>query len=346
MLWRGGIFVIRGGLLMRYLITGGAGYIGSHLVDSLLKDNHKVTVIDNFSTGKHDNLAQALDNSSLKLHEDTILNEKLLNRVVREVDGIYHLAAAVGVKNIVDNPLECIITNVDGTHRILEAALKYGVKVLIASSSEVYGMSTRVPLHEDDIRMPGPTNVPRWSYAVSKALDEHLALAYRMERDLKCVIVRYFNSYGPRIDEKGYGSVIARFMMQAFENHPLTIYGTGEQTRSFTYIDDTIRGTRMAFENPRGEGLVFNIGNHNEVTINELANLVEEAVGVNVGRKRMSFEDVFGKHFQETPRRKPDTSRAKEILEFEAKTGLKDGLAKTVAWARENYISAKTNNDV
>lgn len=325
-------------------MTGGAGYIGSHLVDSLIRDNHEVVVIDNFSTGKHENIAHVLEHASFKIYEDTILNAELLDMIIPEVDGVYHLAAAVGVKNIVDKPLEGMIINVDGTHRVLESASKYDVKVLIASSSEVYGMSARVPLKEDDIRWLGPTNIPRWSYAVSKSLDEHLALAYRMERGLKCAIVRYFNSYGPRIDEKGYGSVIARFITQTFENQPLTIYGTGEQTRSFTFIDDTVKGTRAAFENPLGEGYVFNIGNQDEVTINELADLVEQTVGVNVGRKRVSFKEVFGENFQETPRRQPDTTIAKKILGFEARTSLKEGLVETVEWARQNFVSAKNNS--
>ena len=326
---------------MRYLVTGGAGYIGSHLVDSLISDKNEVVVIDNFSTGKRENISHMNGNPLFKLYDDSILNEYLLDKVTSGVDGIYHLAAAVGVKNIVDRPLEGIFTNVDGTHKVLDCAYRHKVKILIASSSEVYGMSTRIPLNEDDIRAPGPTNVPRWSYAVSKALDEHLALAYRMERGLNCVIVRYFNSYGPRIDEKGYGSVIAKFISFAYEKKPLTIYGTGTQTRSFTYIDDTVCGTRMAFENPAGEGLVFNIGNSSEVTINDLADLVEEAVGVKGGRVYKSFEEVFGKDFQETPRRKPDISRAKEILGFEAKIDLKTGLKRTVDWAHSHYTSAR-----
>lgn len=324
---------------MRYLVTGGAGYIGSHLVDSLIADGNQVDVIDNFSTGKRENIAHHESNSNLKLFEDTILNESLLEKIVPEVDGIYHLAAAVGVKNIVERPLDGMITNVHGSHSVIKTAAKCKVKILIASSSEVYGMSDRAPLKEDDIRSPGPTHIPRWSYAVSKALDEHLMLAYRKEMGLTCSAVRYFNSYGPRIDESGYGSVIARFISQALRGEPLTIFGNGEQTRSFTYIEDTVRGTRLAFENPKGEGMVFNVGNAKEETINELAGLVEEIVGVKVGRERKSFEEVFGTDFQETPRRQPDISRARDILGFEAKMDIRDGLKHTVEWAKGHYKS-------
>jgi UDP-glucose 4-epimerase len=325
---------------MKYLVTGGAGYIGSHLVDSLLADGHSVTVIDNFSTGKPENIAHLDHNPNFTFHKDTILNEKLLDSVIRNVDGIYHLAAAVGVTNIVEHPLEGMITNVDGTQKVVETASRNGVKILIASSSEVYGLSDRAPLKEDDIRIMGPTHIPRWSYAVSKMLDEHLILAYRMERGLKCSAVRYFNSYGPRIDEKGYGSVIAKFIRQAFMGEPLTIYGSGEQTRSFTFIEDTVRGTRLAFEKPEAEGMVFNIGNQKEQTINEIANLVEECVGKKLGREKVSFESVFGKDFQEPPRRQPDTTSSKNVLGFEARVDIKDGIQRTVEWARKNYKSA------
>ncbi|MFH1515061.1 MAG: GDP-mannose 4,6-dehydratase [bacterium] len=324
---------------MCFLVTGGAGYIGSHLADSLIADGHHVIVIDNFSTGKHENIAHLDSNPRFELYDDTILNTELLGKIVPGLDGIYHLAAVVGVKNIVEKPLEGIITNVDGSHKVIEAASKHGVKILIASSSEVYGMSDRTPLSENDIRSPGPTHIPRWSYAVSKALDEHLALAYRMEKGLKCSIVRYFNSYGPRIDESGYGSVIARFISQALKGQPLTIYGNGTQTRSFTYVADTVRGTRLAFETESAEGLVFNIGNQIEFTINELAGLVEEAVGVNVGREQKSFEEIFGRDFQETPRRQPDISHARDVLGFVAEIDIRDGLNRTVEWARENYKS-------
>ena len=322
---------------MRFLVTGGAGYIGSHLTDSLIADGHDVIVIDNFSTGKRDNIAHLNSNSQFELHDDTVLNSELLDQIVPGLDGIYHLAAAVGVKNIVEKPLEGIITNVDGSHRVIEAASKHGVKILIASSSEVYGMSDRVPLVENDIRSPGPTHVPRWSYAVSKALDEHLALAYRMEKGLKCAIVRYFNSYGPRIDESGYGSVIARFISNALKGKPLIIYGDGNQTRSFTYIADTVRGTRLAFETVLAEGQVCNIGNEIEYTITELADLVEQAVGVDVGRDQKSFEEIFGTDFQETKRRQPDITKARDILGFVAEIDIKDGLQRTVEWAREHY---------
>jgi UDP-glucose 4-epimerase len=323
---------------MRFLVTGGAGYIGSNLVDSLIMDGHEVIVIDNFTTGKRENIDHLMGNPGFRFYQDDILNEDLLEKVAGEVDGIYHLAAAVGVQNIVNKPLEGMTTNVEGSHNVIRAASKHGVKILIASSSEVYGLSDKIPMSENDKRVLGPTEVYRWSYSLSKALDEHLLYAYQKERNLKFSVVRYFNSYGPRMDmtgESGYSSVVAKFISLALKGESLTIHDSGDQTRSFTYIDDTVNGTRLAFEKPKGEGQVFNIGNNVEISINQLADIIEEVTGIKVGRVHLKSKEVYGRHYEDIPKRQPDIKKAKETLGFEAKTDIREGLRKTVDWAKK-----------
>lgn len=255
---------------MRILVTGGAGYIGSHLVDALMAQGHEVYVVDNLSTGKIDNIRHHLEDERFHFVNDSILNEALMGRIIAQVDLIYHLAAVVGVKYVVEDPLQVILTNVRGTETVLELAYKYWKKTIVASSSEIYGKSTAVPLAEDGDRVLGPTSVGRWSYSASKAIDEYFALAYA-KRGLPVTVVRYFNSYGPRLDPKGYGSVIARFIGQALRGEPLTVYDDGLQTRCFTYIDDTIRGSILAATVREAEGEVFNIGSSRETTILELS---------------------------------------------------------------------------
>jgi len=263
---------------MKILVTGAAGYIGSHLVDRLLSRGDEVFAIDNLSTGKLANIQQHLESHRFHLLNDTILNESLIDHLVSQVDLVYHLAALVGVKHVVADPLGAIKTNVTGTEVVLGAAFKYWKKVVLASSSEIYGKSAKIPFHEQDDRVLGPTNVGRWSYSTSKAIDEHFAFAYSA-KGLSIAIVRYFNSYGPRLDEKGYGSVVANFVRQALKGEPITVHGDGLQSRCFTYIDDTVDGTLLAGEVKAGEGLVFNIGNDAETTIHDLAVAIKRLTG-------------------------------------------------------------------
>ncbi|MCP4535644.1 MAG: NAD-dependent epimerase/dehydratase family protein [Chloroflexi bacterium] len=322
---------------MRILVTGGAGFIGSNLVDVLMKQGHEVTVIDNLSVGKASNIEHHLDSDRFHFVNDSILNMSTLERLVRHTDLIYHMAAVVGPKYVVDDPLGTIVTNVRGTENVLELAYKYWVRSVIASSSEVYGKSMAVPWSEDDDRLLGPTTVSRWSYSDAKAIDEYFALAYA-KKGLPISAVRYFNAYGPRLDPKGYGSVIARFINQAIKDEPLTVYDNGQQTRCFTYVSDTVEGTMRAATLKEAVGLVFNIGSNVEKTILELAQLIRQLTGSASEIVHVTYEDAFGTPFEDVDRRVPDVTRAQETLGFLAQTPLKDGLQRTLAWFRDKKI--------
>lgn len=324
---------------MRVLITGGAGYIGSHLTDALIAADHHVTVLDNLSTGHIGNIRHLLDNSHFRFICDSILNEPMVDRLVSEVDVVYHLAATVGVKYVVEDPLQCIVANVRGTEVVLEAAYRYWRRLVIASSSEVYGKSEKAPLSEDDDSLLGPTAVGRWSYALSKALDEHLAFAY-YRQGLPVGVVRYFNSYGPRLDPRGYGSVVARFINQALDGQPITVFDDGRQTRCFTYIGDTVRGTMLVGALAEAEGKAFNIGNSRETSVLELAQMVRDAVNPEIEIEHIPYSLAYGQKFEETRRRVPDTRRAHDLLGFEAEVSLEEGLLRTVEWFRKQRAGA------
>ena len=321
---------------MKILVTGGAGYIGSHLVDRLLERGDEVYAIDNLSTGRISNIHHHLDADRFRFLNDTILNEALLDRLASDVDLVYHLAALVGVKYVVADPLAAIKTNVTGTEAVLGAAFKYWKKVVLASSSEIYGKSSKIPFYEEDDRVLGPTSVGRWSYSTSKAIDEHFAFAYAA-KGLPVATVRFFNSYGPRLDEKGYGSVVANLVRQALKGEPLTVHGDGRQTRCFTYIDDTVEGTLLAGEVKAGEGLVFNIGAEAETTILELATTIKRLTGSRSEIVFVPYRDYYGEGFEDTRRRVPSIDRAKTVLGFVPKVKLEEGLTRTIAWCREHY---------
>jgi len=319
---------------VRILVTGGAGFIGSNLVDVLMAQGHEVTVLDNLSVGKVRNIAHHLEDERFHFVNDSILNVTTLERLIRQADLIFHLAAVVGVKYVVEDPLNAIITNVRGTENVLELAFKYWVKTVVASSSEIYGKSTDVPLQEDGDRLLGPTTVGRWSYSDAKAIDEYFAFAYA-KKGLPVTVIRYFNAYGPRLDPLGYGSVVARFFTQALRGEPLTVYDDGQQTRCFTYVADAVEGTIRAAMVREAVGQVFNIGSDRETSINELAQLIKELTGSPSEIVHVPYDSAYGPHFEETRRRVPDVSRAREVLGFEARTSLEEGMRRTLEWFRQ-----------
>lgn len=322
----------------RCLVTGGAGFIGSHLVDVLLGDGRAVTVLDDLSTGKREHVP-----TSARFVEGSVLNAELVEQLVADHDIVYHLAAAVGVRHIVRDPLGSILTNVRGTEVVLDAADRHKSRIVLASTSEVYGKSPDVPFRENGNRVLGPTTVARWSYSTAKALDEHMALAY-VQNGLRASIVRYFNSYGPRIDQRGYGSVIARFAAQAIAGDPITVHGDGSQTRCFTYVSDTVRGTILAGERDEAIGKVFNIGRAVEVSIKALADMVKRILDSQSPVTYVSYEDYYGPSFEDTPRRVPDTTHARDVLKFTATVDLETGLQKTLEWCRTHYSEVRVTD--
>lgn len=319
---------------MHTLVTGGAGYIGSHLVDRLVELGHDVVVLDDLSTGNLANLHHAMPN--IRFVEGTILDGSTVDSLVADADMVFHLAAAVGVGHIVEKPLSSLITNTKGAENVIEACVRHDAKLLLASTSEIYGKTSKMPMSEDDDRVLGSTTIARWGYSTAKAIDEHLALAYARQ-GLRMSIVRYFNSYGPRIDPRGYGSVVANLIRQALKNEPLSVHGDGRQTRCFTFVNDTVEGTLRAALDERGEGLVFNIGDNHETTINDLAQMIVSMIGSRSRIQYVSYEARFGKGFEDTKRRVPDVRRASEVLGFTASTPLKDGLAHTLEWWRATH---------
>lgn len=321
----------------RVLVTGGCGFVGSHLVDALVVRGADVTILDDLSTGKVENVRELLETGEARLVEGSVLDAALVARLVAEADAVYHLAAAVGVRHIVRDPIRSTLTNVRGTENVLASTFERRVPTLLASSSEVYGKSAQAPFREDTDRVLGPTWIHRWSYSTSKAIDEHLAFAYA-EAGLPIVVVRYFNAYGPRVDERGYGSVVARFTAQALAGEPITVHGDGSQTRCFTYVEDTVRGTIRALETPEARGRVFNVGASSEIAIGELARLIRDLTGSFSEIKNVSYESYYGHGFEDTRRRAPDTRLASTVLGFTASVPLREGLERTVRWCRAHFV--------
>ncbi len=299
---------------MRAFVTGGAGFIGSHLVDSLLAGGFQVTVLDDFSTGSRHNLAHIPSTAPLSVVEGSVLDAPLVEDLLAQADCVYHLAAAVGVRRILDRPLESIRVNLKGTENVLEA-LKPGVPVLLASTSEVYGKNGKGALAETDDSIIGATSIRRWLYATSKAMDEFLALAHHRERDIHAVIVRFFNTVGPR--QTGmYGMVLPNFVQKALKGEPIQIYGDGRQRRNFTYVDDAITGIRRLMETPDARGQVFNMGGGEEITIEGLAIRVREITGSKSPLQYVPYTCAYSDGFEDMRRRVPDTTRLKELTGF------------------------------
>jgi UDP-glucose 4-epimerase len=318
---------------MRTLITGGAGFIGSHLCDALLSSGHAVQVIDDLSTGAFANIAHLKSHPGFGYAIDSVANESLLAELVDGCDVVFHLAAAVGVRKIVEEPVRTLETNVHGTEVVLKHANKKKKLVVIASTSEVYGKSTAVPFGEDDDLVLGPTPKHRWAYACSKAIDEFLALAYWKERRLPVVIVRLFNTVGPRQTGQ-YGMVIPTFVRQALAGQPVTVHGDGTQTRSFTSVDDVVRALAALAEEPRAVGEVFNVGNDHEITIGDLAARVTALVGSSSPIVTIPYDQAYETGFEDMPRRVPDTTKIRRLIGWTPRVALDDILRSVVEYWR------------
>ena len=323
---------------MKILITGGAGFIGSHLAETLLDQGHEVNVIDNLSTGSLDNVAHLLEHPRFKIAIDTIQNETVMDRLASECEVIYHLAAAVGVELIVTRPVETIETNIMGTEMVLKLANRYLRKVLIVSTSEIYGKSEKVPFSEDDDRVLGPTIRSRWCYSSSKAIDEYLALAYHKEKNLQAVVVRLFNTVGPRQTGQ-YGMVIPRMVMRALKNEPIMVYGDGTQVRCFTYVSDTVNAITKLCEHPQAVGQIFNVGNNHPITIKELAAKIKEITGSASEIIFVPYEQVYEKGFEDMKIRTPDISKIRNLTGWQPKVALETTLQKVVEYYRGKKVS-------
>jgi len=318
---------------MRALITGGAGFIGSHLAEHLLALGHDVAVIDDLSTGRIENVDHLRKNPRFHFAIDTISNEIVMDRLASECDIIYHLAAAVGVEMIVHSPVHTIETNIMGTAAVFRVANRYRRKVILTSTSEIYGKSDKVPFAEDDDRLLGPTTRSRWSYSTSKAVDEFLALAYWKERGLPVVIVRLFNTIGPRQTGR-YGMVVPRFVAQALANEPLTVYGDGAQTRCFADVRDVVRGIQGLAECPEAEGQVFNLGSSHEISISDLAHLVISVTGSSSEIVYIPYDQAYETGFEDMQRRVPDTSRVRSLIGWVSEIPLEDTLRRVAEHIR------------
>jgi len=318
---------------MNVLITGGAGFIGSHLAEELIRRGNKVCVVDDISTGNLDNIQHLQGNGRFSLVFGSVLDGYLMERLVEESDVIYHFAAAVGVKYIMEHPLKAIQTNVHGTEMILELASKRKQKVMLASTSEVYGKDGGVPYRESGNRLMGATTTSRWSYACTKALDEFMALAYFKEREVPVVIARFFNTCGPK-QAGQYGMVIPRFVRNALLGKPIVVYGDGTQTRCFTYIGDVVRAVITLMETEEAIGEVFNVGNTQEIQISELAQKVIELTGSTSQIEYMSYKDAYGEGFEDMKRRVPDISKIRNLIGWQPEVNLDELLQKVIAYER------------
>lgn len=319
---------------MRYLITGGAGFIGSHLAERLLEKGEQVVLLDNLSTGSMENIRHLKGSERLEYHLDGIENRHMLAELVDDADVIVHLAAAVGVKLIVESPVRTIETNVNGTQMVLEAASKKKKLVLIASTSEVYGKNTNVPFHEDADLVLGATTKGRWSYAASKALDEFLALSYWKEKQQPVIVVRFFNTVGPRQTGR-YGMVLPNFVKRALEDQPIEVYGNGQQSRCFCDVRDTVEALLRLIPLDRAVGEVINIGNTEEVTIENLAKIVKHRTGSDSPIQFVPYDRAYEPGFEDMMRRVPSIEKLHSLTGFRPQTNLADIIDRVSAYFRQ-----------
>ena len=308
---------------MRALITGGAGFIGSHLAEALILQGHEVAVLDDLSTGRRENVAHLSNSPAFRFVVGSVTDAATVTPLVEEADAVFHLAAAVGVKLVCEAPIHTIHTNVDGTAVVLAAAHRYGKRVLVASTSEVYGKNNVLPYREDANLVLGPPDKTRWGYATSKLLDEFLALGYAREHGLPVTVVRLFNTVGPRQSTR-YGMVLPNFVRWALANEPIVVHGDGQQTRSFTWVGDVVWAMVALMKEPRAAGEVFNIGNGEEISIRDLAARVCERTGSRSEIRCVPYEQAFDRSFEDMPRRVPDISKLRRLVGYEPRVHLNE----------------------
>ncbi len=308
---------------MKILITGGAGFVGSHLADKLIGEGHEITVIDDLSTGRYSNVEHLEGTANFRLIIDTVLNEKLMEELIRETDRVFHMASAVGVKLIMEHPVKTIETIFRGTDVVLGFCSRYRKRVLVPSTSEVYGKGASVPFREDDDLLTGSTDKHRWAYACAKTLDEFLALAHWKETRLPVVVVRLFNTVGPRQTGQ-YGMVVPNFVKSAIQNEPLTVHGDGSQSRCFGHVFDVVEGLTKAMESPECFGQVINLGNHEEVTIKGLAEKAIEMTGSTSEIRYIPYTEAYGEGFEDMQRRVPSLEKAKRLIGYQPTRKLED----------------------
>ena len=312
---------------MKYLVTGGAGFIGSHLTEQLIARGDQVVILDNLSTGLSDNLSTI--KNKIEFEQGNILDKSLVEKLVSNSDYVVHLAAALGVLNIVNKPLESLKSNLQGTEIVLEAANKYKKPILIASTSEVYGKNDKVPLNEEDDRIIGHPLISRWSYSEAKAIDESLAYFYFLEEGLRSRIVRFFNTVGPR-QLGNYGMVVPRFVNSALKGETLSVYGSGEQIRCFCHVNDAVKGLILVMDSDKAVGEVFNVGNNQQISIMELAKKVIEITSSKSTIEKIAYEKAYPQGFEDMQRRVPDISKIKQVLGWSPELNL-DQIIKDIA---------------
>jgi len=322
---------------MKIVVTGGAGFIGSHLSEALLAKGDRVTAVDNLSTGSLKNVEHLRGNPNYELVVESVTNEMVLDHVVRGADIVYHLAAAVGVKLIVERPVRTIETNIMGTEAVLKVAARYGTRVFIASSSEVYGKSDAVPFTEESDTVLGPTTHSRWCYACSKAIDEFLALAYHRQNGLPVVIGRFFNTVGPRQTGQ-YGMVIPRFVQQALAGEPITVYGDGKQVRCFCHVQDIVAALPALLEKKEAAGGIFNMGSNERITINDLAAKVKAITKSRSKIVHIPYDEAYEAGFEDMAVREPDITRVKKLVGFRVTRGIEQIIRDVAEYFRKRQV--------
>ena len=328
--------------MARYLVTGGAGFIGSHLCDSLLRRGDLVTAFDNLSTGRLSNLSAVMDHPDFDFVQASVLDELAVDEAVRGCDIVVHLAAAVGVKLIVEQPLYSLTTNIKGAITVLEAAHRYRRKIMVASTSEIYGKNNSGPLNEQSDRVLGSPSVARWAYSTSKAVDEILCYAYHRERGLPTIVVRLFNTVGPR-QSPAYGMVVPRLVRQALSGEPITVFGDGRQTRCFCHVADVVDGLLRVLDNPKAEGDVFNIGSSEEISIGDLASLIIAKTASSSIVALIPYEVAYEAGFEDMTRRVPDVTKVEALTGWQPKYKLNGILEDVILEARAEVIGGSSD---